>query len=387
MNSNRYRYFCLSAAFSVALLFSLNLASEIQNVEFEGRYLWVVRNTLTSKKNIDRMLQFATLNRFNNILVQVRGRGDAYYKSNIVPKSHLVKDVNFDPLSYLIPKAKEKGINVHAWINTYLLWSSNKKPIQLNHILHTNSDWIDQNNREVLNVDIEIQKKMMSNKGYEGLYLSPNHPKVNSYLLTIIRELIENYELDGIHFDYIRYHDSGYGKNPTAIAYYRKYHGFNALSSSVPSKSEISEWNDYKRKSITDLVRETRKLVDYLSPNIELSAAVKPNLYEARDRFFQEWDVWIAAGYLDKAIVMNYAVNLKEFARNIDIIYDNLPSKYWKSIVMGIATYNQSPSKVINKIKYSKVTRFKSVSFFSYNVMDQNPRYFRSIKKILFPQG
>ena len=135
----------------------------------------------------------------------------------------------------------------------------------MNHILHTNPDWIDQNNREVLNVDIEIQKKMMSNVGYEGLYLSPNHPKVNSYLLTIIRELIENYELDGIHFDYIRYHDSGYGKNPTAIAYYRKYHGFNALSSSVPSKSEISEWNDYKRKSITDLVRETRKLVDYLT--------------------------------------------------------------------------------------------------------------------------
>lgn len=387
MNLNRYRYFCLRAAFSAALLFSLILASEIQNVQFEGRYLWVVRNTLTSKKNIDRMLQFATLNRFNNILVQVRGRGDAYYKSNIVPKSHLVKDANFDPLSYLIPKAKEKGINVHAWINTYLLWSSNKKPIQLNHILHTNPDWIDQNNREVLNVDIEIQKKMMSNNGYEGLYLSPNHPKVNSYLLTIIRELIENYEIDGIHFDYIRYHDSGYGKNPTAIAYYRKHHGFNALSSNVLSKSEISEWNDYKRKSITDLVRETRKLVDYLNPNIELSAAVKPNLYEARDRFFQEWDVWIAAGYLDKAIVMNYAANLKEFARNIDIIYDNLPSKYWKSIVMGIATYNQSPSKVINKIKYSKVTRFKNVSFFSYNVMDQNPRYFRSIKKILYPEG
>ena len=75
------------------------------------------------------------------------------------------------------------------------------------------------------------------------------------------------------------------------------------------------------------------------------------------------------------------------FLGDIDIIYDNLPSKYWKSIVMGIATYNQSPSKVINKIKYSKVTRFKSVSFFSYNVMDQNPRYFRSIKKILYPKG
>ena len=144
---------------------------------------------------------------------------------------------------------------------------------------------------------------------------------------------------------------------------------------------------DYRRKSVTDLLRELRKMIDYLNPNVELTAAVKPNLYEARDRFFQEWDVWLAAGYLDKALVMNYASNLKDFASNIDIIYDNLPSKYWKRIVMGIATYNQSPSEVINKIKYSRVTRFNNISFFSYNVMDQNPKYFRSIKKILYPQG
>tara|TARA_Y100000590_G_scaffold137708_1_gene157696 strand:+ start:516 stop:1640 length:1125 start_codon:yes stop_codon:yes gene_type:complete len=373
--------------FIVALLFSTNFSSQIQNVHFEGRYLWVVRNTLSSEDSIDRMLDFATINRFNNILVQVRGRGDAYYKSNIVPKSHLLKDINFDPLAYLIPKAKEKGINVHAWVNTYILWSSNKRPMQSKHILNTNPDWIDQNTRESLDINQEINKNNISNKGFEGLYLSPNHPKVNSYLVTIIRELIQNYNLDGIHLDYIRYHDSDYGKNPTAIEYYRKYHGLNALSSSQLSKLELSEWNDYRRKAVTDLVRELRKMIDYLNPNIELTAAVKPNLYEARNRFFQEWDVWLAAGYLDKVLVMNYASNLKEFASNIDIIYDNLPSKYWKRIVMGIATYNQSPSDAINKIKYARVTRFKNISFFSYNVMDQNPEYFRPIKKILYPQG
>ena len=371
--------------FIVALLFSTNFSSQIQNVHFEGRYLWVVRNTLSSEDSIDRMLDFATINRFNNILVQVRGRGDAYYKSDIVPKSHLLKDINFDPLAYLIPKAKEKGINVHAWVNTYILWSSNKRPMQSKHILNTNPDWIDQNTRESLDINQEINKNDISNKGFEGLYLSPNHPKVNSYLVTIIRELIQNYNLDGIHLDYIRYHDSDYGKNPTAIEYYRKYHGLNALSSSQLSKLELSEWNDYRRKAVTDLVRELRKMIDYLNPNIELTAAVKPNLYEARNRFFQEWDVWLAAGYLDKVLVMNYASNLKEFASNIDIIYDNLPSKYWKRIVMGIATYNQSPSDAINKIKYARVTRFKNISFFSYNVMDQNPEYFRPIKKILYP--
>ena len=102
------------AAVSVALLFSLNLASTPQRGEFESRYLWVVRNTLTTEKSIDQMIQFATFNRFNHILVQVRGRGDAYYNSNLVPKSNLIKDITFDPLAYLIPKAKAKGINVHA---------------------------------------------------------------------------------------------------------------------------------------------------------------------------------------------------------------------------------------------------------------------------------
>ena len=73
----------------IALLFSFILPFNNQNSQFEGRYLWVVRNTLTTKNSIDRMIQFATLNRFNHIMVQVRGRGDAYYKSDIVAKSDL----------------------------------------------------------------------------------------------------------------------------------------------------------------------------------------------------------------------------------------------------------------------------------------------------------
>ena len=83
---------------------------------------------MNNPESIDKMLEFATLNRFNQILVQVRGRGDAYYNSDLVQKSHLIKNTDFDPLAYLIPKAKQKGIQVHAWVNTYLLWSSRIKP-------------------------------------------------------------------------------------------------------------------------------------------------------------------------------------------------------------------------------------------------------------------
>jgi len=391
--NNKSRQFHLRAAVSVALLFSLNWAANPGRGEFNERYLWVVRNTLTNKVSIDQMIEFATLNRFNQLLVQVRGRGDAYYNSNLVPRSHLIKDTDFDPLAYLIPKAKENGIQVHAWVNTYLLWSSRVKPVQQNHLLYTNPEWIDQDKRVQLNIPGELKKLNGGRNGNEGFYLSPNHPKVNTYLISIFRELIENYELDGLHLDYIRFHDSEYGKNPDAIAYYRKHNGPNALqflSTSAPDPSDMSQvghWSDHRRKAVTDLVRETKNLIDAVRPDMELSAAVKPNLYQARERFYQEWDVWLAAGYLDKAVVMNYTKDLKDFAANIDIMYDNLPSKYRKKIVMGIATYNQPARQVVDKVKYTRVTRFRGISFFSYNVMVQNPQYFRSIKKILYPRG
>ena len=58
--------------------------------------LWVVRDYLTQNINIDEVLEFASKNGFNHIFAQVRGRGDAYYNSKIVPKSHLVA-IDFDP--------------------------------------------------------------------------------------------------------------------------------------------------------------------------------------------------------------------------------------------------------------------------------------------------
>ncbi len=375
----------LRATVTVALLFSLILALPNQRGEFQSRYLWVVRNSITTKADIEDIIEFATLNRFNNLLIQVRGRGDAYYKSDLVPKSNLIKDVDFDPLAYMIPLAKEKGIRVHAWVNTYLLWSSRVMPVQKNHVLKTNPGWMDQNIKKKINISIEMKKFNGGKNGIEGFYMAPNHPKVNSYLLTIFNDLIQNYDLDGLHLDYVRFHDSDYGQNPIALSNFRKEIGISDLNSFNISQS--SQWNDYRRKSVTDLVRETKKLIQSVKPNITLSAAVKPNLYQARERFFQEWDVWLAAGYLDKAIVMNYTKDLKIFAANIDIMYDNLPSKYRKKIVMGIATYNQSPKNVIDKIKYTRVTRFNSVSFFSYTVMDKDPSYFISIKSALYPRN
>ena len=340
---------------------------------------------MVSKKSIDEMIQFAVLNRFNNIVIQVRGRGDAFYNSKFVPKSSLIKNLDFDPLAYVLPTAKEKGLKVHVWLNAYLLWSSSVKPIQNEHLANTKIEWIDHNQLQNKSLkELLIDNKNRKN-GFEGIYLSPGHPNVNKYLLKVFKELVDEYDIDGIHLDYIRLHDQGYGKNPYAIANFRKYNNSNNQIDALSLDQHSSqEWNDFLRKSITELVSDTKDMIMLSNSRIELSAAVKPSLYEARERFSQEWDVWLVAGYLDKAFVMNYAADLKIFAANIDIMYDNLPKKYRDRVVVGIATYNQSAEEALTKVKYAKVTRFSSVAFFSYNSLAQSKAYFQTIKNYIY---
>ena len=113
--------FSFKKAIFIAFFVLQTIQISAQKSQFKDRYIWVVRSSLVTENSIDRMIEYAVINRFNNIIVQVRGRGDAYYNSVFVPKSSLIKNLDFDPLAYLIPIAKQKGLKVHVWVNTYLL--------------------------------------------------------------------------------------------------------------------------------------------------------------------------------------------------------------------------------------------------------------------------
>ncbi len=350
----------------------------------DHRYLWVIRDVLKSKRTIDSMVDFAIEKNINHLFVQVRGRGYSFYESEFIPRSQILSEGEFDPLAYLLDTAKGKGIKIHAWVNVYVLWSSKSLPNDERHILHMRQEWLD--TIEEWPVDVEKQLDMVAvNNGSEGLFLSPNHPDVNGYLIKVFRELITNYDIDGLHLDYIRYQDAEYGRNPYAIARFKSVSGndpgpwfLEMERSTIASRrliANMKRWNNFKRKAVTSLVKDTRALVNEVRPDCIISAAVKPNLYVARERYFQEWNVWLAAGYLDWVVPMNYSPNKREFARNIDVINDNFPKKYREKIIMGIALHNQTPSEAAEKIKFSRLGQFPRISVFSYNIMIKDYRY------------
>ena len=170
--------------------------------------------------------------------------------------------------------------------------------------------------------------------------------------------------------------DYGYNKNGLSI-----FSELNTDGKKLLDEDFNRIFLDYKSNSITKFVKRANIKIKNNLPNCIISAAVKPNIFNAKLTFSQEWDLWLSAGYIDWAVPMNYKTDNNDFVQNMYIIKDNLPRKFHDKIVVGISTYNQSPRAAGKKIKRLKRMSFNNISIFSYSTMVKNPNYWRKLKK------
>ena len=165
--------------------------------EFTTRALWVDPPGFANREAVDLMIDKCQRAGINTILANIMLRENVYFKS-----SNFIGNVNandeFDPLEYVIEKAHAVDIKVQAWSCAY--YAKPKSP-----------DW--------------VNKPFMS-KDYDQVYLSPGHPEVNPYLLSVLKELL-NYDIDGIHLDYTRYWNAAFDYSDAACNRFNESYGFN----------------------------------------------------------------------------------------------------------------------------------------------------------------
>lgn len=189
---------------------------------------------------LDRLKKY----NFNTVFFQVRGRGEVLYNSKIEPMSSLIAPSGkgqpaFDPLAFAIEECHKRGLACHAWIVTYPL--GNDK-----HVRSLGA-------RSVLKKNPSLAKKF---KG--EWFLDPGNPRTDDYLLSIVREIVQGYDIDGVHFDYIRYPDNR-GRFPDDGMY--RLYGKGKLK---------SEW---RRDNITRFVVKVYDLVKEDKPWVQVSSA------------------------------------------------------------------------------------------------------------------
>src|SRR5215510_14416772 len=149
------RYAAIVGGYTIILLSALlpgqkiaapspSLPGTSPNRRVEARALWVKSETLTSSAAVIDLVRRAKKNNFTDLVVQVRGRGDAYYNSQIEPRAEDLSNQpgNFDPLALVIDEAHLVGIKIHAWINAYIVANVATLPHTQDHVVFKHPEWV-----------------------------------------------------------------------------------------------------------------------------------------------------------------------------------------------------------------------------------------------------
>jgi len=333
--------------------------------------LWVVRNEIATSQKIDELFEMIEDTDIKHLFVQVRGRGDAYYSSEIEPKAHDVPD-GFDPLAYILEKSKKLNIKIHAWVNVSFVLDPGKYPPAENHILAKNPHWLtfDYTGRSLL----EYTPKEMKTNLVEGYFLDPAIPEVKSYTISIIRDIISRYDVDGVHLDFIRYPYSGYneyykkhlsdfGYNPVAREIFKEKHGIDPIDIDRISQNPEKElFDQFRRDQITEIVQLAKE--ETQKKNITLSAAVMPRYDYGRKVYFQDWPLWLEKGYLDLACVMSYTQSIETYHKYTE--YAKVTG-FSDKIFMGVMVNEKMPyEKIHRQIHSAYLSGMRGFILFSF---------------------
>lgn len=333
-NMKTYRYsFLLLFILLSGVLFAQ--AEGVLSPKYEYRAVWVTtienldwpRTQIKKPSDVEiqkgefiRMLDSLRALNVNTIMVQTRVRGDLLYPSKIEPFSKVLTGVpganpGYDPLAFMIDECHKRGMQFHAWIVT----------LPLGNVQHV---------RELGPLALKNRKPQLCSVHKGNWYMEPGEPETVDYLSNLVSEIVENYDVDGIHLDYVRYPDSPKGY-PDGYLYKRYGKG-----------RQLADW---RRDNITDIVRGIYRKVKLLKPWVRVSCApigryddlhfYSSRGYNARRTVYQEAQLWLDEGIVDALFPMVY------FSGNdfYPFVLDWLQNANGRHIAPGMANYRLLP--------------------------------------------
>jgi len=314
----------LSKIFCLLTLFSSIALLQENNNEF--RAVWVITwehinpysSTETNKARVRKILDNIKKANMNAVLWQARQSGTAYYNSSYEPWGYYAgyENPGYDPLQYTIEEAHKRGIEVHAWFNVFHCSSTHPGAPAAEH-----PEW--------------ICRDGYGNPMPASRCLSPGLKEVRDYLVDVAMEIVNNYDIDGLHLDFIRWNEyttSNIGSNLAKLAdenrlldgmitkemaeelrrtdYSNRYlfdieHPY---SGGVPEG--FSSWEEWWRWCVTEYVRTLHDSIQKVKPWVRLSVAALGRynwgVWNGYHDVFQDAALWFNKGYIEQLTPMHY---------------------------------------------------------------------------------
>ncbi len=295
----------------------------------EIRAMWLDRGTIVrarSEANLAKVFDRLAAAGINTVFFEAINAGYPIYPSRIAPQQNPLTR-HWDPLASAVKLGKERGIEVHAWV--WLFAAGNRRHNALLNLpanypgplINANPGWAAYD-RQGRTVPV----------GQDKPFLDPANPEVRSYLMRMLQELANNYDVDGIHFDYVRYPfqdpaaNRTYGYGTAARLRFRDMNGIDPARLSPRNNPSLSSreqrrqqqlwqrWTEFRVEQVSSFVADASKMLRQQKPDVTISAAVfaKPT-HERVQKIQQDWETWAKRGDVDWIVLMSYAMDTNRF--------------------------------------------------------------------------
>lgn len=295
---------------------------------------------------------------FNLVFLQVRQRGDLIYPSAIEPFSSTFSGKcgvgpGYDPLAFAIEQCHQRGMECHAWFVTFPLGTDKRVKVQ--------------GKRSAVKRHPQLCKR------HNGeWYLDPGVPGTADYILSLVKELVTNYDLDGIHFDYIRY--------PEKARTFPDKKQYNRAAARTP----LADW---RRENINRMVGRLYDWVKSVKPWVQVSSSPLgkynriprvPNAgWTAYESVYQDPKVWMSEGKQDMLVPMMYYLH-DNFFPFVDNWVENANHRL---VVPGLGAYRMGKEEadwtlndLTDQIDYSRYYGAAGCAFFRCEHILNNPK-------------
>ncbi len=265
-------------------------------VDDEHRAFWCHSAFGIDGLSWDEAIEQLSNHGFTAIMPNMLWAGTAYYNSKVLPVAPAVADRG-DQLQRCIDACKKHSIECHVW---KVCWNMG--------------------NRAVGDFASRMKKTGRTQVTSSGKsldqWLCPSHPANRELEINAMVELVRRYDVDGVHFDYIRYpsQDACFCDNCRSQFERKSRVKFKNWPADL-LKSDVlqAKWFDFRRRNITTVVAEVSRQVRKIRPKVRISAAVFGNWPVDRRTIAQDWKPWCDAGYLDFVCPMDYTASTSRF--------------------------------------------------------------------------
>lgn len=317
----------------------------------------VVQDPQEGSRQIREMVRRADEHHFNFLRpFVVSTRSDAYYSSKIVPVRVYPR---WDPFSVMLEEAHRRGLEVHPFVCVVPLGNPNAKEAEQGipgPVIQQHPDWA-----------------MVDQKGRPTSWGNPAHPGFRGYVTSVIREIIERYEPDGISLDYARFPGTDVGYSPMNREAFKRAYGVDPMDIREDDEAMMDRWVAFRVHLITELVGEIARTVREVRPEVILSAYV----WTDRDpkSCLRDWTEWLRRGYMDAINPTGYLYDeqaYEERCRTMRKVCQDACPGIPTFMNVGVFTSHGKLKGAREVVRWSEITRASGLgmSYFTWSALE-----------------